>query len=286
MNSGNDRKRPNSRRNLDFALQRLQGPGARLVQARMAMANAIVGQMLKDVVIKGGTSLRMRYGREASRYTVDCDVSMRTGPDEFAEGLRAALAEGWNGFSGELATKRPARPKNVPPEYVMRPFEVKLSYLGRSWCTVPLDAGFDELGQADEPEMRPVAEDIAELFVALGFPVPGPLPLMPLALQVAQKLHGVSAPRSDRARDLIDLQLVMANDPVDLAETGRICERLFKYRKLQKWPPVVAKGESWDGLYDAQKGKLGVLPDVDAAVAWANELVARIVAATSNGDGA
>ena len=77
MKSEKQRKVPNSRRNLDMSLQRLYGAGANLVQVRMAMANTIVGQMLPDVVIKGGTSLRLRYGRGASRYTIDCDVARR-----------------------------------------------------------------------------------------------------------------------------------------------------------------------------------------------------------------
>ena len=81
MKSAGQRKVPNSKRNLDMALQRLYGAGANLVQVRMAMANTIVGQMLPDVVIKGGTSLRLRYGRASSRYTIDCAVGATTGGD-------------------------------------------------------------------------------------------------------------------------------------------------------------------------------------------------------------
>ena len=52
----NDRgiRRPNSRRNLDLALQRKCGVGASLVQARMAMACAIIGQLVPGAVVKGG----------------------------------------------------------------------------------------------------------------------------------------------------------------------------------------------------------------------------------------
>ena len=273
------KRRPNSRRNLDMALQRLYGAGASLVQVRMAMANAIVGQMLPDVVIKGGTSLRLRYGRGNSRHTIDCDVARRTELETFVENLRSALSTGWNGFSGNLVTKVSAKPRGVPAEYVMQPFEVKLSYLGRSWCTVPLEVGTNEVGLADAPEVRPVAADIAEPFAALGFPPPNPLPLMPLAFQVAQKLHGASAMRSDRARDLIDLQLIMANDVISLTEVRRICERLFAYRKCQAWPAVISKGEAWDDLYEAQRGSLDVLPTCDEAVRWANSLVRKIATA-------
>ena len=39
---------------------------------------------------------------------------------------------------------------------------------------------------------------------------------MRLEYQVAQKLHGASAPSSKRAHDLIDLQLIMANGGIDM----------------------------------------------------------------------
>ena len=280
MRSEKQPKMPNSRRNLDMALQRLYGAGARLVQVRMVMANTIVGQMLPDVVIKGGTSLRLRYGRESTRYTVDCDVARRTGLEAFVSGLRAALSRGWNGFTGDLVTKIPANPKGVPAEYVMQPFEVKLAYLGRSWCTVPLEVGINEVGLADAPDVCPVALDIAELFTSLGFPEPNPLPLMPLTFQIAKKLHGASSSNSDRARDLIDLQLIMANDAIDLSVVRHICERLFKYRQCQAWPPVIRKGDRWAELYDAQKGVLPVLETVDKAIAWANTLISKIDSAS------
>ena len=175
--------------------------------------------------------------------------------------------------------RQPAKPKGVPQEYVMQPFDVKLTYLGRSWCTVPLEVGTNEVGLAEEPEMRPVAPDIVELFTTLGFPAPRPLPLMQLTFQIAQKLHGVSSAGSDRARDLIDLQLIMGRDEIDLSEVKRICEKLFRYRKCQPWPPEITKGSTWNDLYNAQKGNLDVLPTCDEAVKWANELIASIAKA-------
>ena len=93
---------------------------------------------------------------------------------------------------------------------------------------------------------------------------------------MAQKLHGVSAKGSDRVRDLIDLQLIMANDIIDLSEVRRICERLFIYRKCQPWPTIITKGELWEELYNSQRGELDVLPSVDEAIAWANELIEKI----------
>ena len=106
--------------------------------------------------------------------------------------------------------------------------------------------------------------DVAELFEGIGFPPPGKAPLMPLDHQVTQKLHAVSG-AGDRARDLVDLQLIMHRSEVDLVATRRICERLFSYRKAQEWPPIVSKKAGWDELYAEQASDLPVLDDVDSA---------------------
>ena len=78
---------------------------------------------------------------------------------------------------------------------------------------------------------------------------------------MAQKLHGVSAPHSKRAHDLIDLQLIMANDIVELSIVAELCRQLFKYRKVYAWPPIIVKGEVWDRVYEEQKGSLPVGSD-------------------------
>ena len=45
-------KRPNSRRNLDIAIERIAGRGQDFVQARTVMADAVVAQMLPDGAVK------------------------------------------------------------------------------------------------------------------------------------------------------------------------------------------------------------------------------------------
>ena len=103
---------------------------------------------------------------------------------------------------------------------------------------------------------------------------------MPISYQVAQKLHGASEPGSKRAHDLVDLQLIVRNSPIDYAKLRTICVRLFAYRRKQSWPSTVSIGEGWSERYDAEKLDLPVLPTVDEAVRWANELIAKIDSAT------
>jgi len=165
--------RPMTRVNLDKAIARLANNDPLLtVDIRMSLANAIVGQFLPEGVIKGGTSLKFRFGSTGARYTVDLDTAWKSGLDDFLRQFKANLAKGWEGFSGEILMKPPVAPAAIPFDYVMQPCDVKVQYMGRSWCTIRLEIGHNEIGDADEEELTPVPEDLAELFRSLCFPVP------------------------------------------------------------------------------------------------------------------
>lgn len=274
------KSRPMTRVNLDKAIARMAGEDPRMiVDIRMSMANAIVGQFLPEGVVKGGTALKFRFGGDHARYTLDLDAAWKTDLDTFLRDFRRNLAEGWEGFAGEVVVRPQSSPVAVPSDYVMQPCDVKLSYVGRSWCTVRLEIGHNEVGDADEAELTPVPQDLAMRFRELCFPVPEALPLMRLPFQIAQKLHGATGGRSRRAHDLIDLQLIVGATEVNLAETRIACERLFRYRKCQAWPPKVVKVNGWDEIYATQKGNLPVSPTVDDAIVWTNDLIAKIDAA-------
>lgn len=101
---------------------------------------------------------------------------------------------------------------------------------------------------------------------------------MPLDHQVAQKLHALTGP-GDRARDLVDLQLIATNAELDLVATRWVCERLFAYRKAQAWPPKVVLRDGWEGLYAEQASGLPVLQNLADAVEWANGFIRLITVA-------
>ena len=261
-------------RNLDAAIRRSCGGSPRgYLERRTLMANAIVASMLPDGVVKGGSAIKMRLGDATTHFTTDLDTATAMAADEYAEKLSLALREGWEGFGGAVIPRDPAHPKDVPEEYVMHPFDVKLTYLGKPWCTVPLEVGFDEIGDADEADWVE-SPDVSDAFAAVGFPSPGPTPLMPITHQVAQKLHAVTG--SDRVRDLVDLQALLSHKDIDLAATRRVCVRLFAYRKRQTWPPILTKRKGWDEEYALESEGLEVLESADEAVDWVNDLIARI----------
>ena len=268
-------KRPNSRVNLDKAIERLFGSYAQSTEARSVMAGAIVGQMLKCGVVKGGCGLKLRYGMRCTRATMDLDAACKGDVADFIGDLDARLRVGWCGFTGEIAGRNPATPKNVPAQYVMRPYAVHLMYGGHSWCTVRLEVGFNEIGDADEADFF-IADEVAEMFTALGFPVPDSVPLMLCEHQVAQKLHGLTEPDSRRVHDLVDLQLMFARSEIDLTLTRQICVRLFAFRRMHSWPPKVVKGHDWESIYEENRNRTGISRTLDEAIDWANDLITRI----------
>ena len=246
---------------------------------QVVMANVIAGQFLKGAVMRGGAALKLRYGDADTRYTMDFDASRSVSEDDFVADFGASLADGWNGFTGRMVKERKPRPRDVPAQYVMQPYEIKLAYNHRPWCTVDFELSYNEVGDADRYDLVALPNEVISIFRRLGFPDPEPFPLIKIAHQIAQKLHGLIDADYVRAQDLIDLQLMMSHENVDLAEVNSICGRLFANRQKHSWPTRFhADGEEWSLAYDRIKGDLDVLPTIAAATDWANDLINRISA--------
>lgn len=270
---------PTSVRSLEQRIRNLEGSDGLALRRRVGMALVVVGQMLPEGAIKGGSAMALRYGR-GTRFTRDLDAARVQSLARFRNDFEQSLAAGWAGFIGRLIEKAAPRPPAVPTAYVMQPFEVRLDYLGRSWCTVKFELGHNEIGDADEPEYR-LAPDLAALFTDLGLEAPKPVPVMRADHQVAQKLHAVSGEGSERAHDLVDLQLLDKGEDLDLAQVSETCVRLFDYRRQQVWPPTIMAGDQWDTLYAEAAEGLDVRTTAEEALVWANDLVQRIIAAGS-----
>ena len=107
-------QRPNSRRNLDIAIDRLFSDRDDNQQVRTVMANVIVGQMLPEGVVVM-TVPKLRFGDATTRFTTDLDAARVGTMENFRTSMDEALREGWEGFAGRLVEKDPAHPKGVPP---------------------------------------------------------------------------------------------------------------------------------------------------------------------------
>lgn len=265
---------PPNKQSLEARLRNVEGADAAVQRRRTTMSLVVVGQMLPEGAIKGGSAMALRFGR-GSRFTRDVDAARVQSLEQFRADFEESLAAGWAGFTGRLVERAAPSPLGVPPGYVMQPFDVKLDYRGQSWCTAKFELGHNEIGDGDEPAYR-LADDLVEMFTGIGLPTPRPVPVVRADHQIAQKLHAASCPGSDRARDLVDLQLLDSGEELDLGTVAATCERLFIYRQQQQWPPTLTAGEGWDDLYVAAAESLDVLASADEAVVWVNEFVKRI----------
>lgn len=192
--------------------------------------------------------------------------------------LEESLRAGWGDFTGRVVPRQPPKPLGVPAAYIMRPYEIRMAFKRGSWCTVHLELGHDEIG--DTGDAVPfLADDLVELFAILGLPRPAAVPVLAVHHQIAQKLHACTEAVSDRAHDLVDLQLLVAADQPDLVVVAETARRLFISRNAQAWPPRIRTRPTWPELYEAAAVDLDVLPDLEAAVDWTNNLILAIDAA-------
>ncbi len=272
-------KQPNSCVNLKKAINRLALGRDDPIRLGRAMAAVVVGQMLPNGVVKGGSALMFRYGGKATRYTRDVDTARKDGEEDYLASLERNLKAGWCGFTGRIVPVEPAEPKGVPPRYVMKPFDIKLNYLGGPWQTVRIEVGHNEIGDAEAADLAE-ASDMADMFESIGLPRPKAIPVMRVSFQIAQKLHALTEAGSNRVHDLVDLQLIAAHEQLDFADIADVCKRLFDYRRAQKWPPVVKLGNDWESLYSAAVApiteKEAILSTAEEARDWANELIEKI----------
>lgn len=252
----------------------------------LIVADAAIGQMLPPGVVKGGAAMQIRLGDAESRATRDLDAARaaKMSLETYVEQFDERLAAGWAGFTGTLREAEGPNPVDVPPDYVMRPFVIRLSYRGNFWFNLPFELGRDEVGGTAAPELR-MSASTTDLFDRLGLPAPEPIPLLPVDHQMAQKFHACTwldrNGQNDRAHDLVDLQILVREEAPDLASVGTTARRLFESRRAQSWPPTIRAHDGWDTLYAIAAEGLDVIGTVEEAIDWANSLIAEVVSATA-----
>ena len=267
------------RRSIDEAATRRSIAPGRL---HYTVASTVVLQTAPYGVAKGGGAIRQRVNEHEARLTKDLDYSLDEGVDidTFVDTFNDRLATGWHGFTGVLKTLKKATPDGVPAEYVMDPFEVKLSYLGKPYRTVLFELGHPEASSTDEPVER-LGSDIVEIFTEVGLPAPDPVRVMSAEHQITQKFHACTGPDAvSRAHDLVDIQILAAVEDLDYASIAAIGPRLFAYRQRHEWPPTVVAYDGWGGLYASACEDIvndTVLADVGDAVAFVNGIIERAV---------
>ena len=279
--------------------------GVPTARARRMLCTLIVSQMLPDsVAVKGGMGVKLRMGERGTRATSDLDVSTRQRGEEFAEEFRALLGQGWGAVPASRGALRkdPAAPNRVAftatlkskplhdpglaePQYVMHPYRVTLSFLGREWSALDVEVSDPEI-ELNAHSLREIDGELVVFSAFFGFGDLCPVELIDLEFQIAQKIHAVTDLDYTRAHDLVDLQLLWDAGP-DLIAVREFCVRTFAFRRSQSWPPLPLRAmDDWAGAYDEAReeteidGRATVKADIASAREWFKQLIRTIDAAS------
>ncbi|MGC5053594.1 MULTISPECIES: nucleotidyl transferase AbiEii/AbiGii toxin family protein [Micromonospora] len=229
------------------------------------------------LLVKGGTALEFRLGLSASRTSKDLDAVVRGDLDDFMSLADEAVKIPWAGFTGRVTRRAEV---DIPGLTVKpRRFEVKLSFRGKAFATVPVEISAAEAGAAAEYE-----EVSAPPLDGLGFEPAAPVPCLSIRFQIAQKIHACTDPLTPgvvntRARDLVDLLLMEPLvDDEQLPAVREACAQIFAARARHSWPPVLQVPAVWVELYPAAaEGLEDYVPaDVHRAAAAVQLLINRI----------
>lgn len=237
------------------------------------MANVIVAQMLPQSALRGGTSLKIRFGDASTRASKDLDVARSMDRELFLAEFRDNLSLGWNGFTGELLeSKKISRPINIPHGYITETWKVKLYFNGNPWLNQEIDLGHDEIGDTLDCDFES-SDEINKWFELCGLPMPSPIPVIKPHHQIAQKIHALTAKPEERIHDLVDLQVILNSMEIDRKLVESTCVKLFKFRKAHDWPPVLEYKEESTELYVNAVEETGAIDNLEEALDWFNNLI-------------
>lgn len=229
--------------------------------------------MLPRSALRGGTSLKIRFGDASTRGSKDLDVARSMDREQFLAEFRDNLSLGWNGFTGELLeSKKISRPLKIPREYITETWKVKLYFNGNPWLSQEVDLGHDEIGDTSDFDLES-SEEINKWFELCGLPLPSPIPVIKSHHQIAQKIHALTATPEERIHDLVDLQVILNSMKLDRELVELTCIKLFRFRKAHEWPPTLLYNAESAELYANAVEETGVIDNLLEAVDWFNELI-------------
>lgn len=157
----------------------------------------------------------------------------------------------------------------------MGTIDVKLSYLGGDWLRQEVDLGHLEIASPADFELK-ASEEINTWFKFCGLPIPAPVPVLTPHHQIAQKIHGLTAHPRERIHDLVDLQVITVSEQLDLATVAATCIALFKFRKVQEWPPRLEFEPESALLYEAALENTSARPTLQEATQWFNQFISGL----------
>jgi hypothetical protein len=243
--SSTDRRRALERRITIVARER----GTTAARLRRLVGFAVLCETLAEAVargiipiffVKGGVAIELRLGLLA-RATRDLDIGLCAPSDELLPLLDAALDVGF----GDFRLRRRGEARRLENDVLV--LTVAVEYFDRPWATVDVDLA-SAMPTCETDSVLPIA--LAEL----GLQSPRSVSCLAIPAQIAQKIHALTEPEprgrpNPRARDVLDILLLVQRLAVDNAAVMAACEHVFSERATHTWPVAsFAFPSGWHGI--------------------------------------
>jgi len=199
------------------------------------------------LVIKGGTSLELRFGATArTSRDVDALATIELN-DAFIE-IADRLKVGRSGFTGVVGERTPIVRAGIAP--APERCKIKLHYRTKPFATIDFELAHADGDSFQLDELPPVDLTPVQL------PVRAEVKVLGVHYQIAQKLHACTElpidGANDRVHDLYDILLLDGLARVDgLAYTRDACAQTFRERGRHSWPPDLPQWDDWPTTWEA-----------------------------------
>jgi hypothetical protein len=219
-------------------------------------------------VLKGGFALDLRLG-DRSRSTRDVDLAWLEPEAELAEALIAgATQESADFFNFQINRTAVA----VEQFGGAQRFRVTASLAGRRFESFVVD-----IGLAYESKITPDLIRLPGLPGMDDWPAVT-MPILPIELHVAEKLHAYSRLRAGRVntrtKDLVDLVLISRSFPMSIASIVHAVAAVFSSRDSHPVPDYLpAPPEQWKIPYGRLAAELGLPADLQRGYEEASEFI-------------
>ncbi len=228
-------------------------------------------------VLKGGTSMVMRFGTHA-RATKDFDAVFRGYSQDISNSLSAAFVEPVWEFEASLKEVELFGGGRL--QVVVHRYKIALKYRGDSFNTIMMEVTVQD--DADSEETDAILD-----LSPVRLPLPTNLELLAIGKQVAEKWHACTEPDregipNDRVTDIYDLHLLIrAFETVGtISELLLNCEEVFLARGIHDWPVEISLRAGWQEVWanlqrDLPLEALGIPTDLEEAISELNQRLLR-----------
>ncbi|HET8640217.1 MAG TPA: nucleotidyl transferase AbiEii/AbiGii toxin family protein [Solirubrobacterales bacterium] len=211
-------------------------------------------------LLKGGFALELRLAARA-RSTKDIDIEWRAEENELLDALLDAARHDAGDFFVFTIERA-----GIPEDRLggSHRFRASASLAGRPFETFLLDVGFRS---DDALSVETLQTDALLDFAGIE---PIEIDAVPLALQIAEKLHAYTRTYegqrpSTRTKDLVDLALIAELSSLDAATLHREIETIFAIRKTHARPSTVPSPPAdWSVPYRRLAKEVGAPDDLEA----------------------